>query len=295
MKITFTRRGKGVALLAALLALVLAVPRPAYALFGAEDTVEMGPGWQAQWGAQYAVFGHIWSQDISTYLKVIETVTQLEKIYSNALQMYNLAQAMRVAFTHNQMSTFETLAQMAATDVTRDQYGENTAWSSTLNGNPSRAQSAWQMSTVALNNGINLANETPGHSGSLARLASIEAMDGASTGCLQTLGQYHANSVANALGPVLKLAIARMDGTSSTNSMIQQLNLLNAHQGQSYYESAAQGQINSCIAQQLVLQNKIQRDTQAEAFNTFATVDNAYTSNPMQLSKMSTSFSGDIY
>lgn len=284
MKITLTRRGKGFAIMAVVLSALVAVPVPMYAVLGVEDTVEPGPGFISALGAQYATLGHIWEQDASTYTKVVEEVLQLEKIYANGIQMYNLGMAMSQAFSSNRKATFETLAQTAVTDYTQDKYGENGAWSSTLNGNPNQAAAAWKMATVALNQGVDLANETPGRSGSLARMASIEAMDGASTGCLQTLGQYHANTVQNALGPLVKLAVARLDGTSSTNSQIEQLNLVNAHQAQANNELMAQGQINACIAQQLVLQNKLQRDTQAEAFNTYAQMQQSLSSNPMQIS-----------
>lgn len=290
MKITLSRREKGVGILALALAAALAVPAPVYAVFGVEDTVEPGPLWNVWLTNQQTAFNGIWAQNISTFAKTVESVVQLEKIYAQGLQAYNLATALSHSFSGPNKAQWITVAQMAVQDVTRDQYGENTAWSSTLNGNPNQAAMAWKMSTVALNQGINLAQETPGQSAALARLASIEAMDGASTGCLQTLGAYHGNALANALGPVLKLAIARMDGSAETNSEIEQLNLVNAHQGQLVNEMMAQGQINSCMAQQMMLANKIQRDNQVEALNTYTQMQSNVAANPMQLSTVSSLF-----
>lgn len=286
MKINLTQRKKGFAILAAVLVLTLAVPRPAQAIFGFGDVV-FDP-------TSYATLGHIWSQDITNYAKFVQTVTQLEKIYGQGLEMYQLGQAAAQFIDGPKKAELQSIAQMAVQDFTEDQQGENALWSSTLNGNPKQAPSAWKMATVALNQGINLAQETPGHSAALARLATLEAMDGTSTGCLQTLAQYHSNTIANTIGPILKLAIARADGTAKTNSEVEQLNLLNAHQGQANNEMMAQGQINSCLAQQMMLANKIQRDNQAEAFNTFAQMQSNVAGNPMRLAIMSSSLNADI-
>jgi hypothetical protein len=206
---------------------------------------------------------HSWSQ----LMNDIQKIKLATNTYQQITAAYNLAMAAAQYIPGTRKYTFETLAQMAMQDYTRDMQGENKQWSAVLNGNASQAGGAWQEATVGLNAGLSMPDETPGHSQILARLASIEAVDGASTGCLQTVGQYHSNSITNALGPILKLAIARIDGTANTNSQVEQLNLLNAHQGQANNELLAQGQINSCIAQQLTLTNKIQRDNMAETMN----------------------------
>lgn len=244
---------------AGLLGLGLLFPSPAAALFGLGDIV-FDP-------TSYATLGHIWTQDISNYAKLIQTVTQLEKIYANGMQMYTLGRAMSQSFNGANKAQWATLAQMAVADFTQDRYGENRGWSQAVSGNPSQVPSAWQQSTVALSNGINLIGQTIGQSPALARLASIEAVDGSSTKCLATISQYRGNSLANQLGPILKLAIARADGSSATNSDIEQLNILALEQQQGNTESRAQGQINACLVEQQVLANKIQRDTFAENLN----------------------------
>ena len=206
---------------------------------------------------------HSWSQ----LMNDIQKIKLATNTYQQIIAAYNLAMAAAQYIPGTRKYQFETLAQMAMQDYTQDMHGENAQWSATLNGNPNAASGAWKQATLAVNAGLQIANQTPGHSQMLARLASIEAMDGASTACLQTLGQYHSNTLANALGPVLKLAIARLDGTDTGNRQATLLNLINAHQGQENNELMAQGQINSCIAQQLTLANKIQRDNMAEAMN----------------------------
>ncbi len=244
---------------AGLLALNLLFPSRAAALFGFGDIV-FDP-------TSYATLGHIWSQDISNYAKLIETVTQLEKIYANGMQMYNLGVAMSKSFNGANKAQWAAVAQLAVNDYTQDKYGESRAWSQAVSGSPSQVPNAWQQSTIALSNGINLTGQTVGQSPALARLASIEALDGSSTKCLSTISQYRGNSLVNQLGPILKLAIARADGTSATNSQIQQLNILAAEHEQGNTESRALGQINACLVEQQVLANKIQRDAMTEDMN----------------------------
>jgi hypothetical protein len=252
---------------ATLIALTLAIPERAKAILGFGDIV-FDP-------SSYATLGHIWSQDVSNYTKLLETVTQLERIYASGLQMYNLSLAMSQSFNGAHKGEWITLAQMAVSDYTQDKYGENRSWSSAVSGNPSQVPNAWQMATVALNNGTYLAGQTPGHSAELARLASMEALDGSSTKCLSTISQYRGNSLVNQLGPILKLEIARAEGTAATNSEIQQLNILAAEHEQGNTESRAQGAINACLVEQQILANKIQRDAIANDLN-FATQADQY-------------------
>ena len=65
---------------------LLLLPTPAAALFGIGDVV-FDP-------TSYATLAKIWSSDATTLTKVIEEVTQLGKIYGNAVQTYNQAMAM---------------------------------------------------------------------------------------------------------------------------------------------------------------------------------------------------------
>lgn len=286
MKIQFNRRSKGLVLLGTILAVVIAFPQPAAALFGFGDIV-FDP-------SSYATLGHIWKQDISNYAKIVETVTQLERIYANGIQVYNLAHAMSQSFSGANKAQWATIAQTAVADYTRDQYGENTMWSSAVSGNPNQVGAAWQMATLALNNGTYLATQTPGASPGLARLASIEALDGSSIKCLATISEYRGNSLANQLGPILKLAMARADGSAATNSEIQQLNILAAQNEQGNNELSAQGQIDACLVEQQILANKMQRDNQVQALNTYAKVASLYASNPTMPAGFSGSLAADI-
>jgi type IV secretion system protein TrbJ len=286
MKLQLHRKSKGLVLLGAILTVALAFPQPAAALFGFGDIV-FDP-------SSYATLGHIWEQNISNYAKLVETVTQLERIYTNALQTYNLAHTMSESFSGAHKAQWATIAQTAVADFTRNQYGESRLWSAAVSGNPNQVGAAWHMATLALDNGNYLASQTPGASPALARLASIEAIDGSSTKCLSTISAYRGNSLANQLGPVPKLAMARADRTAATNSEIQQLNILAAQNEQGNNELYAQGQINACLVEQQILANKMQRDNEVESLNTYAKVTSLYQSRPTMPTGFSSSLVADI-
>jgi hypothetical protein len=243
--------------------------RPAMAIFGFGDVV-FDP-------TAYATLGHIWSQDISNYAKMAQTVMQLEKIYASGMQMYTLGRAMSQSFDGAHKAEWASVAQMGMLDYTQDKYGENSNWAKAISGAPSQVPGAWQRSTLALNGRMDLSSEAIGHSPSLASLSTVEAMDGSSQKCLATISQYRGNSLANQFGPILKLAIARADGTSKTNSQVQQLNILAAQQEQGNTETRAHGQIDACLVEQQVLANKTNRDALVQHMNVQAQAKNYYT------------------
>lgn len=261
MKIT---KMKGYSALALGLALVLGVPQPGFGVIPVFD------------GASYAEMGHIWSQNVSTNTKLLEEIAQLEKIYASGIQTYNLAQAMAHSFGPGQKMQWITIAQMAVKDYADDQAAKG--WGSAVSGNPAGVPSAWKLATMDISNGAYLAARSPGVNSSIARMASVAMVDGSSQKCLQTISQYRGNSLQNQLGPVLKLAIAHMDGTSATNSQIEQLNLLNAHGEQANNEFRAQGQINACAVEQQIIANKMARDQQVEELTMLGTANQAFNS-----------------
>lgn len=272
------QRSKPITIATTILLLIALAPTPGYALFGIGDIV-FDP-------TSYATLGHIWEQDISNASKLVQTVVQLEKIYANGMQVYNLGVAMAKSFSGPNKAQWAAVAQMAVTDYTLDHYGEMRGWPNAVSGNPAQVPGVWKQATLAVDNGLNLAMETTGRSSSLARLASIEALDGSSQKCLATISQYRGNSLANTLGPILRLAIARADGTAATNSQIQQLNILAAEHEQGNTEIRAQGQIDACLVEQQILANKMQRDNQAEALNMRSGFDQTVSTTAMMPGNM---------
>jgi type IV secretion system protein TrbJ len=256
MKQRFTFIAKGATLTGLLLAgLLLSLTQPASAIFGFGDVV-FDP-------TSYATLGHIWTEDISNGAKLVQEFNQLVKIYTNGMQMYQLAQQMSQRFSHPQKQSWMTALLTGVNDYTQNQYGETANWPTMVNGHPSLAPSAWATATVPVSHTSFLSGEIPGSSRLLAHLATVEAQDGSATKCLATMAQYRANAQDN-LNAIANLQSAHTDDSANTNSNIQQLNLINAAQQQAANEMRSQGRIQACLAEQQVLANKVQRDAAAD-------------------------------
>ena len=155
----------------------------------------------------------------------------------------------------------------------RDLFGETNGMTTALNTNsPAASSTAWTAATVPVNGTTTtyLAGETPG-SAQLSELAMIEASDSVSPDCLTAIGQYRAaraqNTAANS-----SLASEQLDGSTATNSEVEQLNLLNAAQAQKMSEMQSQGVLQACLASEMAVGNMQQRNAAALDLNTAAYV-----------------------
>jgi hypothetical protein len=250
-----------------LAALLLVFVQPARAIFGFGDIV-FDP-------SSYATLGKIFTSDATLLQKTILTYNETVKIYTNALQSYNLAMAMSQHFSHPQKAAWMTVAQTAANDYTRNAYGETVMWPQMMNGRPALAPTAWANATLPVTHRSYLSGEVPGSSALLAHLASIEAEDGSSTKCLSTIAQYRANAALNATAAA-NLQTAQTDDTTVTNSSVEQANLLNASQAQANNEQRAQGALQTCLVEQQILANKAQRDALADHLSLLGATSDYY-------------------
>ncbi len=242
----------------ALASLLTTYPQPAHALFGLGDIVFDPSTW--------AETVSIWSQDVSTFQKVVEEVQWATKAYNQAVTQYNLLMAQAKNFDAMAKSGWQTAIPRLVNNVTPNRFGETALWPAALNGQPALASGAWNNATFAVAHPNFMQNQQPGSSSALASLASVNAVDGASVQCMQTLGQYWQNTNANQAS-ITGLQTAGADDTVATNSQIEQLNLLNAASGQTNNELRSQSGIAACLAQQQMLANKIQRDQIASALD----------------------------
>ncbi|HET6206858.1 MAG TPA: hypothetical protein VFD98_08620 [Terracidiphilus sp.] len=111
--------------------------------------------------------------------------------------------------------------------------------------------------------------------------------------CLQSVAQYRAHQQANqAASDALTASV--IDDSEQSNGTVAQLNQLNAAAAQERAEAQSRGTLEACLVEQQVLANKMQRDTQVEAMNTYAAVQKAYAANPMQLSSIGTALQADL-
>ena len=264
MKNRFISFGRGAAIMTAMLVGLALLPvQPALAILGFGDIV-FDP-------SSYATLGHIWQQDISTGAKIIQEYNQLVKIYTTGMSLYNFSRAMAQSFHSGQRAAWMMAVEPAVNDYTESRYGETILWPRMMNGGPALAPQAWTAATVPMNP-YPYFNAQAAMGSTLADLATVEAMDGSATKCLEIVARHQLNTPLNQLA-FLGLRFSQNDDGTGTNSQIEQLNMLNASHGQAVNEARTQSMIQSCEVQQQIIANKIQRDQIANRLNFMGQVD----------------------
>jgi hypothetical protein len=247
MQFKLSRKGKWIAAGA----LVLCTATPSFALFGIGDIVF----------------------DPTSYASLVSQLTTIEsqyKTFKSNIVNFSVKTQWQTA-----------LNKMKQVQVTNT-HGETSGMTAALNQNSTTAATtAWTSSGVALSSNTNtyLANEAAGNSDKLTQLAIVETSDTVSPDCLNAVGSYRAARSASVTANT-SLQANQLDGTSTTNSEVQQLNLVNASQAQQLNEQQAQGALHACIAQQMTVQNMQQRNAMAHDLNLASNVQAQRTANP---------------
>jgi len=159
-------------------------------------------------------------------------------------------------------------------------FGETAGMSIALNSNsPGASSTAWKAATVTMNGSAPtyLAGQSLGSSRT-SQLAMIETADSVSPDCLTAVGQYRAARSENATANTSLLS-QQFDGGDSTNSEVQQLNLLNASEAQRLSEMQSQGTLHACLASQMTVANMERRNAHVEDLNTAVFVQQQRSAN----------------
>ena len=159
-------------------------------------------------------------------------------------------------------------------------FGETAGMSIALSSNsPSASSTAWKSSSVTMNGGASsyLAASSLG-SARTSQLAMIETSDAVSPDCLTAVGQYRnarsSNSTAND-----SLVSSQFDESDSTNTEVEQLNLLNAAEAQKMAEMQSQGALQTCLASQMTIANMERRNAAVVDLNTAVLVQQQRAAN----------------
>jgi hypothetical protein len=209
--------------------------------------------------------------DPQSYASLVQQLTMIRT-------QYNMLKNNITHFSFKQQWQ-STLTALKNTNV-KNLFGETNGMTTALNTNsPTASTTAWTAATVPVSSNTTtyLQGQTAG-SAQLSQLAMIEASDSVSPDCLTAVGQYRAARTQNATA-VSTLSSDELDGSSSTNSEVQQLNLLNAAEAQKMAEMQSQGVLHACLASQMAVANMQQRNAAAIDLNTAAFVQQQRASN----------------
>ena len=188
------------------------------------------------------------------------------KIYSQSVTTYNTIFNNLKYF--NSKSIWKTAEQALMNSSVQNTYGETAGLQAQLNGQSQNASTVWKIMNLAISGTSSAfwSNQIVGASDRLSTLAHIEAMDAASTQCLAAVGAYNASRNQN-LPANNALNNSIFDTSVSTNSELEQFNLLNVSSSQTMTEIQAQGQLQSCLAAQAAVNNMDKRNAASQTIN----------------------------
>jgi hypothetical protein len=255
------------AALAAVLLMFTALP--GHAQFGGVFVDPVQSGHALQQLAQNVQNSATWQQQLANTIKLLATA---DKDYQQAITTYNTISNNLKNFSSK--SIWQTIQSQLTMASFANQYGETTGLQAAMNGQaPGTASMVWKLMNLGLNSTSSsfLSSQVLGTSHALATLTRMEAMDGVSSQCLNSVGDYNWQRNNN-LRPQGSLTQSQFDTTSFTSTELEQLNLVNIGNAHHLNETQAQGALHACQAAQAAVQNMAQRTAAADEVNNAALV-----------------------
>lgn len=220
--------------------------------------------------------------DPTSYASLVSQLTTIESQYNmlkNNIEHFSLKQQWQT-----------TLTALKNVNVA-NMFGETNGMTIAFNTNSASASStAWRTATTPVSSNVTtyFQGQSLG-SPQMSQLAMIEMSDSISPDCITAVGAYRSarsqNSTANT-----NLTANQLDGTSATNSEVQQLNLLNAAEVQKMTEMQNQGTMQACLASQMAITNMERRNAAATDLNTAAFVQQQHATNDMSAANESSTW-----
>ncbi len=210
-----------------------------------------------------------WQQQLANTIQLLATA---DKDYQQAITTYNTIYGNLKNFSSK--SIWRTIQSQLTMASFANQYGETTGLQAAMNGQaPGTASMVWKLMNLGLNSTSSsfLSSQVLGTSHALATLTRMEAMDGVSSQCLNSVGDYNWQRNNN-LQPQGSLTQSQFDTTSFTSTELEQLNLVNMGAAHHLNETQAQGALHACQAAQAAVQNMAQRTAAADEINNAAFV-----------------------
>jgi hypothetical protein len=242
---------------------------PSQAQFGGVFTDPVQSGHALQQIAQQVKDSATWQQQLANTIKLLATA---DKDYQQAITTYNVINGNLKNFSSK--SIWRTIQSQLTMASFANQYGETTGLQAAMNGQaPGTASMVWRLMNLGLNSTSSsfLSGQVLGTSHALATLTRMEAMDGVSSQCLNSVGDYNWQRNSN-VQPQGSLTQSQFDTTSFTTTELEQLNLVNIGNAHHLNEAQAQGALHACQAAQAAVQNMAQRTAAADEINNAAFV-----------------------
>lgn len=211
--------------------------------------------------------------DVTAIIQLIKQLAQMQQEYQELVQTYDVIfnrykLAVKMAEHFGMKSLWEGFQVGTAPNLTVNTFGETANWQTAVTTGAG-AYTAWQQATVGLRNDPTLATQIPGQSDALALLATVEVADGANRASAAALGNSRAQQ-AEMSSSIQQLEGTVLDGSDSTNTEVEQLNLMNAGIVQSLRMQQDTNAVATSALEESIATNKLYRDAAATLFNTYA-------------------------
>src|SRR5580698_479235 len=206
--------------LAAVLLMFTALPGRAQ--FGGVFVDPVQSGHALQQLAQNVQNSATWQQQLANTIKLLATA---DKDYQQAMTTYNTISGNLKNFSSK--SIWQTIQSQLTMASFANQYGETTGLQAAMNGQaPGTASMVWKLMNLGLNSTSSsfLSSQVLGTSHALATLTRMEAMDGVSSQCLNSVGDYNWQRNGNNQ-PQGSLSQSQFDTTSFTSTELEQLKI----------------------------------------------------------------------
>ena len=211
--------------------------------------------------------------DPTSYASLVSQLTTLQTQYTmlkNNITHFSVKQQWQT-----------TLTALKNANV-KNMFGETNGMTTAFNTNsPSASSTAWTSATVPVSTDATsyFQGQSAG-SPHMSQLAMIEMSDSVSPDCITAVGQYRAARLENT-SATTSLTANQLDGSTSTNSEVQQLNMLNAAEAQKASEMQTQGALQACAASQMAVVNMERRNAAATDLNTAIFVQTQHSTHDM--------------
>lgn len=242
---------------------------PSHAQFGGVFTDPVQSAHALQQIAQNVQNSATWQQQLANTIQLLATA---DKDYQQAVTTYNVVSNNLKNFSSK--SIWQTIQAQLTLANFANQYGETTGLQSAMNGQaPGTGNIVWRLMNLGLNSTSSsfLRSQVLGSSHALATLTRMEAMDGVSSQCLDSVGAYNAMRTGN-MASIGSLTQSQFDTSAFTTTELEQLNLVNVANAHHLNEAQAQGALHACQAAQAAVQNMAQRTAAADEINNAAFV-----------------------
>lgn len=196
-----------------------------------------------------------WQQLLNDIQKLKKLDTQIQTLTAEYNQIVMTA---KYFSAKNQWAGF---GNQIVRNWSPNSYGATPLWNMAVLFGPNAPQ-AWQKVIVSLQQNPYMTSAGRQY----AYAATVNTFDGAGPAALQTLGNARSQQTQMAQS-IANLQASVLDGSSGTNSEVEQLNLLTAGTVQGLQMQQTTNNVMTSLLEQQTIANKVQRDALADHLN----------------------------